>query len=79
MKVFTAQDIVDFYSAGSGHWFLTEDGDLVIHDTRDGHGDELFLMSWDQLWFEQWGGEWSAAAQQLNETLERTLQELRGH
>ncbi|QZD97736.1 hypothetical protein SEA_VINE_27 [Gordonia phage Vine] len=79
MKVFTAQDIVNFLEARGGYWFLTLDGDLVIHDTNEPRDDEMYLMSWDAAWFAQWNDDWANAAEQLNETLERTLQELRGN
>ncbi|QXN73255.1 hypothetical protein SEA_HANS_38 [Gordonia phage Hans] len=69
----TADDVAAFHDAGGGYWWLTNDGKVMITKRMIEGARRVYLMPWDQAWFDQWGGDWAAAADQLNTLIGENL------
>lgn len=66
MTPVTADEIAAFRKAGRGSelWWHAEYGAVPVREPLP--VGAVYLMPWDQAWFDQWGGDWSAAADQIN-------------
>ena len=70
----TVDNVVDWHAAGPDHfwWHDSATDTYLITDAQEPPGDAaLYLMPWDASWWAQWDGDWQAAADQLNEIIER--------
>lgn len=73
----TVDNVVDWHAAGPDHfwWHDPATDTYLITDTQEPPVDgALYLMPWQASWFAQWDGGWQAAADQLNEIIERREQ-----
>lgn len=76
----TANDVDTFHDAGADHWWwMTPGGSLLIADQpwteHTPVTGAVYLMPWDAVWFEQWSGDWQAAADQLNTIIQLNTQQ----
>lgn len=69
----TAADVAAFHDAGGGYWWLTDTGTVTITKRLVEGARRRYLMPWDKAWFDQWRGDWAAAAEQLNALIGENL------
>lgn len=73
---FTGDDVRAFFESGPDHWWWYDPDDspdagalLTTNQPDQPTASSLYLMSWSETWFAQWGEDWDAAAEYLAELL----------
>lgn len=57
-------------------WIAADETVYATEDQQPNSPDDVYLLRAPQAWIDQWNGDWQAAADQINEALQRRDQEV---